>query len=95
MKKVFKYTLNVTAEQVLELPKGAELISAKEQFGNIVLYALVNPEVKIYDGYNILVLGTGYEVSEHIEDYTFLNTVKIMMGKFMFHIFYKKMEEKK
>lgn len=40
--KVYKYKLELTEEQKLELPYRAKILSVEKQQGDIVLYALVN-----------------------------------------------------
>jgi hypothetical protein len=46
-----------------------------------------NEDIK--EVYEILVCGTGHEVTNDISKYTFLDTVKISNGTLMFHVFYK------
>lgn len=96
MKKVvYKYPLDPNYPK-LSIPGHGELLSAVEQKGDIVLYALVNVREKhdtyiIPDRvYDILLLGTGHEIPAwKFEGHTFLNTVNIGNGDLMFHVFYK------
>lgn len=73
----------------LDLPIGSKLLSVAEQHDEIVLYALVMPELPVRP-VNILVLGTGQPITVNTSEYEFLGTVKLREGKFMFHIFYKR-----
>ena len=95
MKVVYKYPVDITYPRLV-VPTGAQLLSAVEQNGEIVIYALVDIREKhdtyiIPDvTYNILVLGTGHEVARwKLDSYTFLDTVKMNDGVLMFHVFYK------
>ena len=44
MRKVYKYTLKKTTEQDVIVPAGAVVLSVAEQWGEAVLYALVDPD---------------------------------------------------
>jgi hypothetical protein len=90
LNKIFKYTLNITDTQMLDLPFKSKILSVMEQNNNIVLYAVVNEHQGIMDKYTIAVIGTGNPISIDIDKYTFLNTVKLHNGTLMFHIFYKR-----
>jgi len=87
MMKIFKYTLEVLEVQRLDIPKGSKLLSVEEQYGNIVLYALVDDTQGGLDSFEIFVKRTGYPADD-IENYKFLGTVKLSEGKLMFHVFY-------
>jgi hypothetical protein len=92
MKSIWKYTLEAKVKQSIGMPLGSKILSAENQGGNIVVYALVDTEEVtgyIKDSYEILVYGTGHEVTNDISNYTFLDTVKMDNGLMMFHVFYK------
>ena len=92
MKKIYKYNLFPTDIQALNLPIGSKILSVEEQYGNIVLYALVEtaPEFNFEDSYVFLIKGTGHICEEDLSEFNFLNTVKLQNGALIFHIFYKK-----
>lgn len=91
MKTIWKYKLKTINHQEIEVPTNTKVLSVKEQFGNIVLYVLVDTEVKKNEIIDVCVIGTGFEVNKDIvENYTFLDTVKLLDGYLMFHVFYKK-----
>lgn len=90
MKKIYKYTLMVTDEQTLELPLGSQLLCAKEQKDEVVVYALVNPTEENRENYKVLAYGTGHNIAEDLSDYSFLDTVLIFNGGLVFHFFYKR-----
>ena len=88
MKKIFKYILEITDEQELILPMDSKILSVKEQYGDIVVYALVNTSIKGIEGYSFIIHGTGHNTIENIDNYIFLGTVKLKEGALMFHVFY-------
>lgn len=92
MKRIYKYELKIVDYQDLELPKNSKILSVKNQYENIVVYAIVDTEIKIYDLYHFVIKGTGHDLPEGLDDYDFLGTVKLAKGELMFHIFYKKLK---
>jgi len=85
MKKVYKYRLDVTDEQFIELPKGAEILSVAEQRDDVVLYVLIDTTVTETEPRTIYVHGTGHNVFG--ENLRFIGTVKLYEGSLMFHVF--------
>jgi len=92
--------------QNLELPKGSKIISVIhknylavskgkriEQYDGMVLYAIVDTDSSETELYDIAVKGTGHDFPEKLDTYTFLDSVKLMNGSLVFHVFYKKVEE--
>lgn len=86
---IYKYEIPVVDEFDLNLPLGSKILSVVEQNDNIVLYAMVIPEL-ITKPVKIRVIGTGNPMPSGMSDYEFLGTVKLYEGKLMFHIFYKR-----
>jgi hypothetical protein len=86
MKKIFKYVLD---GDPLTLPAGSKIISVSNQRDNIVLYAIVDTEINDKMIYSIFITKTDQEIGRDLTDYTFLGTVPLLGGAFMFHIFYK------
>lgn len=87
--KIYKYTLSATDHQPLPLPVGSKILSVANQYDNMVLYAIVT-ESETQDMYDIMVKGTAHDLPDNVNDYQFLGTVKLMGGKLMFHVFYKR-----
>jgi hypothetical protein len=85
---IYKYTILVCDEFVLNLPVGAKLLSVAEQKGEMVLYAMVIPELPLRP-VKIRVVGTGKPIPDDMSEFKFLGTIKLYDGKLMFHIFYK------
>ena len=92
MKKIFKYILEPADVQRLYLLTGSKILSVKEQYGKVVLYALVGGAQGGLDCFKIFVKRTGHPADD-ISDCKFLGTVKLDEGKLMFHVFYKQVEK--
>jgi hypothetical protein len=86
MKKIFKYLID---GEDITLPAGSKILSVTTQRDNIVMYAIIDPDIKDKMVYSFLVIGTGHEITKDINDYTFFGTVSLLSGEFMCHIFYK------
>lgn len=93
MLTIYKYQIAPKTANLLELPKGAKVLSVQEQHAGINVYALVDNEQEQMETFEVLVYGTGHRVTERIEGYTFLGTVSMYGGDLVFHIFYQKVEE--
>jgi hypothetical protein len=90
MKTVYKYLLPFNDDIYLELPKNAQILSAVNQYEEIVIYALVDPEETCLRVHTFRIVGTGHIIGHNdLEHYHFLNTVSLRKGALMFHIFYR------
>jgi hypothetical protein len=56
---------------------------------NIAIYAIVDPDIRERMIFSVYLVGTGHEIPFDTAEYTFLGTVSLLDGQFMFHIFYK------
>jgi len=92
MKKIYKYLLQAVDFQNLKLPKGSKIISVIELYDGMVLYAIVDTDTSKTELYDIAVKGTGHPFPDKLDTYTFLDSVKLMNGSLVFHVFYKKVE---
>jgi hypothetical protein len=88
MKVIYKYPLEIKDDQYIKLPKGSRLLSACEQYENIVIYALVDDNAEDMEDYNFVIHGTGHYADDvFYNDYQFLGTVKLRGGALIFHVF--------
>jgi hypothetical protein len=83
MKKIYKYSLEVTTYQVIYMPRGAEILSAQIQNGSIQLWAIVNP-VADPALREIYIFGTGHTIPS-TTPLTFIGTVQESF--YVWHIF--------
>lgn len=88
MKRIYKYVLKVTDEQVVEIPS-IDILSVESQLDDIVVYALVDIDNLIPSRYMFKIHGTGHDIENDIASFKFLGTVKMYNGSLMFHVFYK------
>jgi hypothetical protein len=84
--KIFKYTLEITDQQPLNLPTGSTLLSAREQNGMLCVWALVDDTQEAKTLYNICIIGTGNPMLLP-DNAVFLDTV-IMSYGLVWHVFY-------
>lgn len=88
MKTVYKYKLETVTAQVIELPKGAEVLSVKNQHEEICLYAKVDTEEKELQIITVLIFGTGHNIPPGANEAKYVDTVSLQGGMLMFHVFY-------
>lgn len=84
MKKIYKYTLEVTDTQTLEMPNGSKLLTIQNQNNDIVLWVECDPNAKLVN-YNFLIIGTGFELPLLSNQQDYLDTVQI--GRLVWHIY--------
>ena len=92
MKKIFKYEIKPQDTQILSI-QSKNILSAEEQHGKIVIYALVDTEIESIE-YEFGLNGTGNNINFDIDLFEFLDTVKMDNGLLMFHIFYRTIRKK-
>ena len=86
MKKIYKYPLEIEDTQFVELPLGAEILTAQMQGNQLCLWAMVNtsPEA-INKNRRIEIIGTGSPVPTG--DLKYISTFQMMGGVLIFHVF--------
>lgn len=87
MSRVLKYHI-IEGITTHPLPAGSEILSAKEQRGSIVVYALVPDEFEGMQIHHFMTVGTGQETP--FDGYTFIDTLMLWEGRLVLHVFYKK-----
>lgn len=85
MQKIFKYPLEVTDEQRIEMPMGAEILCVQVQGGQPCIWAKVIP-----DGAPVkrlfAVYGTGHPMNTKQAD-QYVGTFQLQGGMLVFHVF--------
>jgi len=85
----YKYTLTPSnGITVLDLPLGARVISAKNQFDEVQVWAIVNSDFPT-EPHEFLCVGTGWELSGDIFDFEPVDTVLTHGGKLVWHVFHR------
>ena len=86
------YTIwkQVVKGDTIQFPKGYEIISAKEQDGEIAIWALCNKKDGIKERVTIGVFETGEILPKDIkENYEFIDTVILQDVGLVFHVYKK------
>jgi hypothetical protein len=87
-KRIFKYPLEVENKQVINLPKGSELLTVQTQFNKPQLWALVDPNEKEKEERYIEMFGTGHPINYNVDlERKYLSTYQLDGGNFVFHVF--------
>ena len=83
MKSIWKFKLELSCEQDVQLPTGAKVLTAQYQNGSLFIWAVVDP-MEVETGYRrFLIFGTGHEMSDVAMRY--ISTVQ--QGAFVWHVF--------
>lgn len=85
MKTIWKYKLEGTDIQTIEIPQNAQILTVQEQKGEICMWCLVNT----YNGMiskTIRIIGTGHEIEENFKG-VYIDTFQLANGSLVFHVF--------
>ena len=86
MKKIYKYPIEVTDEQVVLLPTGAKILTIQSQGDIACIWALVDPMAPRNEEIAIRIHGTGHDVPDS-ENLEYVGTFQMMGGRLVFHSF--------
>lgn len=89
-KIIWKYELETTDIQKLELPKGAEILTVQVQKGIPCLWALVDPSIEIPKERRVIaIFGTGNFINSiaHFSGMKYIATYQLLAGNFIGHVF--------
>jgi hypothetical protein len=84
MKAIFKYQLEVTGRQAINMLAGAEILTVQVQHGVLCMWALVDP-ANDYEKRYIAIYGTGNPVPLYPGRY--ISTVQQANGSLVWHVF--------
>jgi hypothetical protein len=85
MKSIWKFPVEVTDEQSVEMPIGAQALSVQVQGGQVCLWALVDIKAETEERL-VQIFGTGHPVAN---EGTFVETFQMQGGALVFHAFIK------
>lgn len=85
MRTIWKYVLDVTDEQDIEVPQGSKLLSVQVQKGEVCLWVLVTNKTDTSCA-KIIIHGTGHPIHYKTE-LEFLGTFQLDGGNFIGHCF--------
>lgn len=87
METIYKYDLQVTDHQVIQLPKGAKILTVQEQLQIPCIWALVDPIAQKED-VEVWTFGTGHEMTDSLSGkIKYLGTYQLNGGRLVFHVF--------
>lgn len=66
MKTIWKYTLEITDIQHVDLPEGAEVLHVDNQNESLCMWALVDPKAKPGPMRYFEIFGTGHPIKEDV-----------------------------
>lgn len=83
-REIFKYSLDVVGKQVIQMPKGAEILTVQMQAGRPQIWAVVEPD-NAPSPFEILMVGTGHEMPQEFGRY--IGTIQMLDGNLVWHYF--------
>ena len=86
MRRIYKYELEVTDVQQVDIPMGAIILSAQNQNGQVCVWALVDPTHPPLSR-TFRIYGTGNPCDVTLGKSTFIDTVQTMGGRLVWHVF--------
>lgn len=90
MKKIIKYILEVVDNQIVDIPLPATILSVTEQGPHIALYAIADDDKYVpTEPIDFLIKETGHPITDDIDHYTFIGTVKLFNSNLEFHVFFR------
>ena len=87
MKTIWKFPLEVADEQIIEMPRGAKILSVRIQHEVPCLWALVDTAQRINVPRTIRIYGTGHNVSSLPDDSEHVGMLFLEDGYLVFHVF--------
>lgn len=90
LQAIYKYKLEPTDVQKVELPRGAQILSTEVIDGSIFVWALVTPDEEETEWVHVFIIGTGHPITHsQIEKTRFLGTVLMpthLSGTLVWHV---------
>ncbi len=90
MNTIHKYKLEITDDQLVDLPAGAIPLTVQMQHGTPKLWAMVNTNMYNRDTWKVFIVGTGNSLPKDIDGAKYLATFQKLQGQLVFHVFVKK-----
>jgi hypothetical protein len=87
MKVIYKYLISVSDFINIDLPKGAEILKIDVQNSQVCIWALVDKFAKETELRKFRTFGTGYDINDNTSNLKYINTIFLMNGSLVFHIF--------
>lgn len=86
-KAIWKYVLDTTDHQAVEMPVGAEILTVQTQYNKPCMWALVDPSAEEEKRY-FEIFGTGHDVNYDMGvNRKYIGTYQLDKGTLVFHVF--------
>jgi len=82
MKTIWKYALDF--QTIVDIPKGAKVLTVQEQRGDPQLWAIVDPDAET-EKRTFIIYGTGHNMPDDPGEY--VGTFQQLGGNLVFHVF--------
>ncbi len=83
---IYKYKLEATDNQVINMPHGSKILTVQIQYDGPCLWALVDPKQSLTEDRKIRIHGTGHEVPGP-DKLKYISTIQKAGGQLIFHVF--------
>lgn len=87
MKTIWKITLKPIDTQEIEVPHGARMLCAREQYEQVCVWFICDPDAP-KEKRGIAIAGTGHPAPEP-QDAQYIGTASLQGGTLMLHVFEK------
>ena len=81
---IWKFPLAVQDEQLIDVPKGSQILSVATQHGQLCVWAIVDPEAELLP-HKFSVRGTGHAIVG--DEGTYIGTAQMAGGQLVWHVF--------
>lgn len=85
-KVIWKYEIEPTDVQQIELPIGAEILCVQTQFDKPCIWALVDPKQEL-EPIGVFTYGTGHPIPTEPYKHKYIGTYQLEGGSLVFHVF--------
>jgi hypothetical protein len=87
MKTIYKYKVKRQETQEVEMPVGAQILTAQPIDVNVWIWAIIETEVQEKEMRRIAVLKTGQEITLNADHLLYINSVQFGGGELVLHVF--------
>lgn len=96
MKKIYKYSIFITDQFTLSLPKGYKILKIDIQNSMPSLWALVDSDKVVeLEDCKFYVFGTGNKLPDDVDQLIYIDSFQMSNGKLVWHLFQDRRNEEK
>lgn len=86
MKTIWKFELTITDEQIINMPRGGQILTIQTQNEVPCIWALVDP-INSKEIVTIHIFGTGHPIRDNFNG-KYIGTFQLQGGSLIFHVFF-------